>query len=221
MSLIEVMVVIVILIAVAAVVVPSAYSLMELEQRKAAKQLALTYQVLHDQAVLQNLTFRVAYHLDSHGYVVEVGSAETLIFDDPKKRAEYEEERNEKLARLSDDDRAAETRDAQFMELQDRFDTRVTLPHGTVFAGAYTPQYEDMVRPGDGSDDQPAIVYSYNFPNGFAEHTMVQLVSAKNPEEGYTVEIEPLSGRVRLHTELVDVRDGYGFVPEDGPDLPQ
>jgi len=41
-----------------------------------------------------------------------------------------------------------------------------------------------------------------------------------DPEEGYTVEVEPLSGKVHVHGELIDFEDSFEWVPDEGPDLP-
>ncbi len=221
MALIEILVVIAILVGVAAIVIPTVSSYMQLEQRRVAKELAITYELLHDQAVMRNVTFRIAYHLDANYYQIEVGDPKVLIFDDPEKRKEFEDDLEDMLGRFEDDDPdRPDDPESKFSRLQDRFGTKVELPRGTRFGGVYTPQYGEMLRPtGVDIEDEAAVAYSYIFSNGFTEHTVVWLVEEEDEESGYTVEIEPLSGKVHLSGELVDFRDRFDFVPEQGPEL--
>ena len=219
-TIIEVMVVIAIILAVAAIAVPAVGSMMALEQRKTAKNLALTYELLHDQAVLRNVTFRVAYHIDANFYQIEVGRPDTLIFSTPEARQEHEEALADKLSRFTDEEKAELAQESAFSQLINRFNTKVELPRGTRFGGVYTPQYEDMVKP-SGSDDPEdwTVVYSYIFPSGQAEHTVVHLVEADDEESGFSVEVAPLSGRVALLPELIDHRDRFSWVPDNAPEL--
>ena len=224
MTVLEVLVAIAILLAVVAAAAPALSAILSLEQRRVARDLALSYERLHDEAILRNVTFRFAYHVDGNYYEIEVGDPHTLIFDDPEKRVEYEEARADRLARYDDEELAeAQAAEPRFETLTVWHKRRVDLPHGTVFGGVYTPQYEDMVRPsglGEEDPDEPLIVYSYLFANGYAEPTIVQLVEADDPEEGFTLIVEPLTGRVRLEPELIDEHDLYRDVPGYPPDLP-
>jgi len=227
MTLIEVMVAVAIGVGLLALAVPTLSNLLQLKQRKAAKNLAITYTLLHDEAVLRNMTFRVAYHLNEGTYSVEVGDPAVLIFDDPDKRQEFEEERRDKLSRFDDDERALAKADelASFQALTEDLAKKVHLPDGTRFGGVYTPQYGEFVEPDEvdeqDEEEEPRVVYSYIFANGFSEHTVVHLVDERNPAQGYSIEIEPLSGRVHLKSELVDFDDRFDFVPDEGPELTQ
>jgi len=228
MTLIEVMVALAIGVGLLTLAVPTLSGMFQVKQRKAAKKLALTYTMLHDEAVLRNVTFRVAYHLNEGSYSVEVGDPAVLIFDDPEKREEFEEERADKLSRFSDDERAQAKADelSSFQALTENLAKKVTLPDGTRFGGVYTPQYGGFIEPDEQDeepeeDEEPTVVYSYIFASGFSEHTVVHLVEERNPEVGYSVEIEPLSGRVHMSSELVDFDERFDFVPDEGPELAQ
>ncbi len=103
--------------------------------------------------------------------------------------------------------------------------TEVQLPGGVQIGGVYTPQYGRIVKPGDTlseqtDEDAPTEVYSYIMNNGFTEHTLVWLVKDNDPDDGWTVEVEPLSGRVHLHGELLDLYDVQKRIPDEGPSLP-
>lgn len=221
MSLTEVLVVIVIGVLLVALLAPPVSSILELEQRAAARDLSLLYGQLHDEAIMRNVTFRVAYDLRQGSYKVEVAESGVLIFDDPDARERWDDNERRRLERLDDEARAAYAAERQsFSALQTRFKSEFELPTGAVFGGIYTPQYGEMVDASDFDDTEPAIVYSYIFANGQAEHTVIHLVASDDPEDGYTVEIEPLSGAVRMRGEIVDWRDSHDFVPDAGPDLP-
>lgn len=236
MSLVEVMVVIAILVALMALMGVGYAHIASLEQHRAAKRLALTFERLHDEAVLRNATFRIAYHLDDDKYVIEVGDNKTLIFSTPEERIEFEEERQRALRRYTEREIAEGDADDilehnKFAELNHRFAGTVQLPRGTRFAGVYTPQYGEFVHPthapGEEVDeddeidpDDKVVAYSYIFSSGYAEHALVQIVSERHPDEGYTVEVEPMSGKVTLHSELITFEDAWDWVPEEAPELP-
>ena len=91
-SMMEVLVVIAVLLALVAVLVPSVMSILQLRQRRAATELAMLYNQLHDEAVLYNATFRVRYDLQSDTYNVDVGETRAIIYSSPEQREKYEEE---------------------------------------------------------------------------------------------------------------------------------
>ena len=166
MTLMEVMVVIAILVVLIGVAVPAISSLLDLQLRRQARDIVMTYQRLHDEAILQNVSFRIGYDLDNNTYTIEAGEPGALIFDNPDDREEWED------------------------------------------------QLDD-----EGNVVGKQRIWTYIFPNGFTEHTVIWVVDADEPENGYTVEIEPLSGAIHLHGELVDWDDSYDFVPDEGPEL--
>jgi hypothetical protein len=44
-------------------------------------------------------------------------------------------------------------------------------------------------------------------------------VDNDDPEDGYTIEVEPISGKVSVTTELVDPRQSMTWRPTEGPQL--
>lgn len=242
MSLVEVMVAIAILLALAVVMVPAMGSFLQLEQRRVAQELATTYGYLHDEAVLQNVTYRIAYHIDENYYVIESGAPDALIFDDPDKRQAWEQARDDRMRSLSEDERAQAlaSEEPEFTGafgadagghagnngnlpvLQSDVRTRRDLPSGTVFGGVYTPQYGEFVEPDPvkALKDGPKVVYSHIFANGFTEQTVIHIVDASDPTQGYTIAVEPLSGKVTLIGDLKAFEDFRGDVPDEAPELP-
>ncbi len=230
MTLIEIMVVIAIIAVVLAVGLPTLRGILDAEQTAAARELALTYRYLRDEAALRNVTFRVAYDLDAASYTIEVGEPGTLIFTDPEARAEFEEELEDELKRFTareiEEGEAAdiEAKRGRFEGLNDpAFESAVSLPGNSFFHWIYTPQYEEAVyapeEPAE-EDAEHTVVYSYIFPNGFAEQTVVRIASIDDPEDGFTLVVEPLSGRVQLlddpELELDDLLD---WLPDEAPEL--
>lgn len=221
MTLTEVMVVIVIGLILMGVLAPSMMSFLLLDQHASAKELAMLYEQLHDEAVMRNVTFRIEYDLQSGHYQVQVAESGALIFDNPRSREEFEENEARRTRYMKEDELAAFNRKrANFAKLEARFKTDFELPSGTVFGGVYTPQYEEMVKRDRRGADENSKVYSYIFPNGQAEHTVVWIHSEGDDSDGYTIEVEPLSGAVKLHGRLIDWEDSYDFVPDEAPDLP-
>ncbi len=223
MSLLEIMVAIAILLVLTVVVIPGISSMMGMDKRKGARKLALIYERLNDEAVMRNRTYRIVYFLNEDRYVVEAGEPGALIAATPEDREEYEVEVRAKMAAMSDEERQRWLhKNKQPFESLGEGRMEVNLPAGMVFGGVYTPQYGELVEP-DGADDEDEKqrVESYVMSNGFTEHTIIWLVNDDDPTDGYTIEVAPLSGEVTLHGELVDWRDAFAHVPDEGPALPQ
>lgn len=228
MTLLEVMVVMAILLVLTAVLLPAGRSVFELEQRQVARKLATTYERFHDEAVMRNRSFRITFFLDENRYVIEPGEAGALVAASPEDRERFEAAERAKLEYMSDEEKSAFLHRARqpFEALEQAGKMEVQLPDGVRLGGVYTPQYGRMVVPGEKpegmEDDEDAKlrVRSYIMNNGFSEHTIIWIVDADDPEDGWTIEVEPLSGAVRLHGELLEPRDGFAWVPEEGPSLP-
>lgn len=230
LSLMEVMVVIAIVLGLTAVLIPGTRSLLELNQRSAARKLALQLERFHDEAVMRNRSFRFTFYLDEDRYAIEAGEPGALISASPEDRERYEKEVKDKLDDMTDEQKAAwkHTNRQPFELLEVAGKMEVELPRGVKFGGVYTPQYGRMIRPGDKlegmgkgdkGDDEPLKVFSYVMNTGLSEHAVIWLVDAGDPTDGWTIEVEPLSGVIRMYGDLVDPTDAFGFVPTSGPTL--
>ncbi len=225
-SLVEIMVVLAIMAVVLGIGIPSLNAIFDVQQRGAARELAMTYSFLITEASMRNVTFRIAYNLDANTYQIEVGDPDTLVFSDPDTRRAFEEEREKKLKRFEPKDDAPEAEGDK--DPLDRFagldmpgfSSKVELPTNSVFSFVYTPQYgEPQVaaeEPPETAEEQK-IVYSYVFANGSAEHTVVRIVDGDDPDDGFTVELEPLSGRVSVESELRDIGESMSWIPSEAP----
>jgi type II secretory pathway pseudopilin PulG len=237
-TLLEMMVAIGIMALMLAVAVPSLAAIWDLEQRGLARDLAQTYRFLQSEATLRNVCFRIAYDLDAGGYTIQVGDPSTLVFGTPEEReaARAEEEKGIKMfdkpaaaaepsadgTTVSGDAGTGTDRKFTGLDVQG-FESKVEFPVTTRYGFVYTPEYAEpqVPTPPDverKEEDGPNVVYSYVFPNGDIEYTVVRIVDVDDPEDGYTVEAEPTSGRVTIDPDLVDVGASLAWLPSDPPE---
>jgi hypothetical protein len=230
MTLIELMVAIAIMLLFFGIMLPSMSGVLLLKQRQAARDLALIYARLHDEAILRNRTFRIAFHLDEGFYEVEMGHPEALIHANPDDREAFQERLEEMKEDLTEEEWAKLQEKYAFVPVETAEGARVQLPEGLRFVSVYTPQYEEPLRPHTpeerarlkerpDEDDPPRVAYSHVFASGFAEYTLVQVVNDEDERDGYTVIVDPLSGKVELEPELVDKREAFKDIPREGPAL--
>ena len=234
MTLMEIMVSIAIIAGIFGIALPGLGGLFGLERSQMAKQIATTYNFLREEAGLRSVSFRVEYDLDRNSWSVQVGDPNTLVFTDAEARMEFEEQIEDELARYTQ--REIEEGEArEILEKRGRFDglegdrtlpTRVELPGGTVFGWIYTPQYEEPVEapdePWDAEMDEESdrrIAHSHVFPDGYMEHTLIYLVDENDPDDGLTLEVEPLTGRVQIHAGEVRPEDRRDWLPDAAPEL--
>ena len=239
-TLLEMMVVIGVMALVLAVAVPSLSSIWDLEQRGLARELAQTYRFLQSEATLRNVCFRLKYDLDAGGYTIEVGDPGSLVFGSPEEREEAMEA-EQKAIRMFDtpglsgmsaasgspttvSQDPGTGSDKKFTGLDmSGFKSKIEFPVTTGYGFVYTPQYkEPQVPTPEGverkEEDGPNVVYSYVFPNGDIEYTVVRLVDIDDPEDGYTIEAEPSSGRVTIDPDLTEVGQSLAWLPSEAPE---
>lgn len=226
LTLLEILVVLAIMGGLTAVAVPSMNALFDLEQRGAARDLAATYKFLVQEAAMRNVTFRIAYNLDDNTYTIEVGDPDTLVFSNPEARARFEEEREDQLKMFTKDAReeaeAEDERKTRFAGLSmPGMEGKVALPGNSAWGFVYTPQYTEpqVWEEKKNEDDPPKIVYSYVFANGEAEYTVVRIVSIDDPEDGYSIEVEPVSGNVRVEGDLIEIGQSLSWLPSEAPTI--
>jgi len=231
LTLIEILVALAVMALVAAISIPTIDGLLSLKQRSAAKDLAQTYTWLLDEAALRNVAFRMVYNLDKSTWLIEAGDPATLVFSNPDAREDHDEKVEDDMAKYTKreiaegaGDDEEETR-GRFTGLGNiAFKSAQTLPSGTRFSFVYTPQYEDEGLtptedgpPDDEEDEQ--VAYTYVFPDGTAEHTVVRIVDEDDETDGWTIEVLPISGEIRLTSDLIDPSESMEWIPEEGPEI--
>ena len=126
----------------------------------------------------------------------------------------------------SDDDEVTDLRDAgkRFEGLEsEMFKTEQKLPEGLSFDFVYTPQYGEEGRrpnsePPEESKDE-IIAYSHIFPDNTAEHTVIRIINDEDPEDGYTLEIEPMTGTIKITDQIITPSDSMSWLPDEGPSI--
>lgn len=233
LTLIEIMVALAIMVTIGAVAVPTLDGLLGLKQRAAAKELTQTYTWLLDEAALRNVAFRVVYNLDQRTWAIEAGDPATMVFSSPEAREEFDEELEDAMSRFTKreiEEGAAEEIEAKkgrFTGLEGLdvgFETAKPLPDGTVFSYVYTPQYEEEGQQPtkDGPPEDPSeeiMAYTYVFPDGTAEHTVVRIADEDDPDDGWTIEVMPISGEIKMTEAILDPQESLDWVPEEGPEI--
>ncbi|HND28745.1 MAG TPA: type II secretion system protein [Myxococcota bacterium] len=228
MTLVEIMVVLGVLALIAAVAIPSLAGVFDVQQRAAARELAQMYRFLLAEASLRNVTFRLAFNLDAGTWKIEVGDPEATVFGTPEELEAWEKDNRTmikdraKMAKQEEGEAPEEDR-SRFAGLSyPGLDTEGSLPADCMFAWVYTPQYGQPQTPSEIAPEdaeEQRVVYSYVYPDGTADHTVVRIVDNDDPEDGYTVEIEPLSGETHVDGDNLDPLESLSWLPEDPPSI--
>jgi len=98
----------------------------------------------------------------------------------------------------------------------------VYLPEGTEFLWVQTAQYRDPVTANSSPPEEieeESIAYSMIFPNGMMEPTLIRVVDSDDQDDGVTIMVEPLSGRVEIVEEELELEDWLDWLPDEGPEL--
>ena len=127
---------------------------------------------------------------------------------------------------VAEDDLGEDPTQGQFEGLSELGFVTEQLPSDTRVEFVYTPQYApDGARSSWSPEELPeledrTIAHTYIFPDGSAEHTVVRLVDVDDPDDGYTIEVEPLTGKVNLTTEVIEPGQSMAWLPVEGPQIP-
>ena len=233
MTLIEIVVVIAIMGLVAVVAAPTLSGVFALKQQAAVNELGQTYIWLQEEASLRNVSFRIAFNLDRHTWKIEMGDPEAVVFASAEEAKEYQAEKKRKMRRYTKRRAKEEGIDLEeelgsFEQFDDpALKSEHQLPDGISFLFVYTPQYTDKgVRPNrdmpDEAEDE-AIAYSHIFSDGTVEHTIIRIVEGRGDQvfedEGYSLEVDPLGGRITMTDEEIDPRKALSWLPDEGPDF--
>ncbi|MBN1336860.1 MAG: hypothetical protein JXB39_12960 [Deltaproteobacteria bacterium] len=230
MTLMEILVAIAIIIGIMSISVPTLYNVLALEQHAVARELAGTIAFLRDEATLRGVTFRVAFDLDRGSWKVQAGAPDATIFATPEEREAWERDLQDRLARYTqreiEEGAANEILDqtGRFEDMSEvSLDTVQELPGGTQFGWIWTSQWEEPVRPSPVPPEDPAddrVVYLHVFPDGQLEAAVVRIVSEGDPDDGYTLVVEPLTGRIQMEAEEVEPEALFAWLPLEAPEMP-
>ncbi len=190
MTLIELMVGMTILGVILSVVVGGIRSFSDAELKKASNKLSSTIRYLYNKSATERLYLRLAYDISENSYKVE-SSSEPFVVEVLTK------EELEKKARDGQDDDAIPEHNP-FSAEESYLLKPVKLGDDIKFADVQVSYLKARINGG--------IAYTYFLPNGFATPTIINL-SDEAGEAFYSLEILPLSGRVRIETKHKDLHE--------------
>jgi len=235
LTLAELMITILILGIIALVGLPALNSIGAVKEKSSIKELGQTYLWLIEEASVRNVVFRVKFNLDQRTWKVEVADPTMMIFSSPEEAEAFQEEVEDDRSKLpgsfsenqgDDDEDMVDLRDGgkRFEGLESEiFSTEQTLPEGLSFEFVYTPQYgEEGLRPNPEPPEESKdeiIAYSHVFPDNTVEHTVIRVISNDDPDDGYTLEIEPMTGTIRITDEIISPTDSMSWLPDEGPTI--
>lgn len=221
-TLMEIIVAMVLLTALVAIATPFVSNALGAQVKSKARQLAGTMRYLYDEAGVKSTNFRLVLNLDRHSYKVEQCDASpedffggALLFknaQDREKGLELLAERQRQLEDYASAGSAPPEPDPtqRCKPSQDERLAEVTFEEPVTLLGVWTPQYAQVMRGNpDGPSENPEddlLVDIYFLKGGYAERAYVYL--SDGGEEIYTLELEPLTGRVSLY-------DGEKEVPRE------
>ena len=190
LSLIEIMIVLVIIGSIMALgvvyLLPS--ETQELQER--AVRISGTVKYLFDEAIVKKKYYRIAFDLDNSSYRVE-SSVQPFLLE----LSENEEDAKSKAAATES---APETQPDFATEAEDMLADAVVFPKDIKIKDIYVSHLKGAQTSG--------IVYVYIFPNGWVEPTVINL-SDKKEEFFFSLEINPITGKVKIRNEYFELKN--------------
>jgi general secretion pathway protein H len=188
-----------IIAAASAMVMPSIASVSGADAKKAAGELAGSMRALFDTAALRHQTCRLAIDLPVEKEKRPTFWAECAPGPAGVSAADARED-DDALARRFPDEADPEIRRmlgaSTFGKLKDRMIVQRELPGRTTFGPIHLEGRRDAQETG--------TAYVYFFPGGQAQRAWIPVVDGSNV---FTVVTEPFTGRVRVVSGKVEVRD--------------
>ena len=185
-TLIEVLVVIGIIGLVMSLAIPGIGLVMKANINNSSRELATVIRAAHDESILKGAVYRVAFDLDRSQYWVEIGDRDFLMRTTDQ--AETERKLNEKR---NDEDKTKHQDPFQLAQLVTK--KKKTLALGVKFSDIFTSRSKDAIKGG--------IAYSFVFPFGFIEKTVIHLKDDMDRE--VTLVVSSVTGKSRMFEHYV------------------
>lgn len=179
--------------------------------KRDAYVLASNIGAIHTRAITKNAYFRMVFNLDEHTYTTEL--ADTRFFIGQGK------EEDDKPLWLPKDKKATQAGQVQFVEdaegpamhyaaaseVKDALLKKMEFKRGIKLAGVMTTHQKDVRESGK--------AYLYFFPNGFMEKAVIFVTDGTRT---FSLETQPLTGRVRVYNERIRVPSDFDREEEYG-----
>jgi general secretion pathway protein H len=184
--------------AAAIMVMPAVSSVTGADAKKAAGELAGSMRALFDTAALRHATCRMVIDLGSTEqrptFWAECAPGPAGVAADA--RGEDEDDLARRFPSEADPAIRAMLAASTFGKLKDRLIPQRELPGRTRFGPVHLEGRRDAMESG--------IAYVYFFPGGRAQRAWIPIVDGKNV---FTVVTEPFTGRTRVVTGKVEVKE--------------
>lgn len=203
-------------------------SIAKSELRGSASKLAGAIRYCFDRAVTTGAYFRLVIDLDDNKYWAERSDERFYLTrgkeDSPGGGQAYDEQAAEKKQAEEDKklkemqtsvggtmmtlDPPPEPKRAKFQTFKDAALPQVKLSRAHLY-DVFTPRQREPYTKGR--------AYLYFFPDGHTERAVVRLTDGE--DSWYSLVVHPLSGRVEVRAEKVEIKSDFGEKDEEGKDV--
>jgi prepilin-type N-terminal cleavage/methylation domain-containing protein len=207
LTFVEIMIVMTIAAIISAVAISSISSVTNNRVRAEALRLSGAMRMVYGRAAINGLRYQFVFDIEANAYRVEC-SSENVLIEPPQDEDRAERRRT---SRYADDDQEADpfglgssapTLDDCSEDLLEAY----TLRDGVRLRGVLTTHDSEPV-----TSEQNGIAF---FPNGFVERSMIWIES-DDERTVVTLTVDPMTGRVRIWGEDLDVPEDFFSVEED------
>ena len=194
-TLIELLVVLAVIVVISAAAAPAIGSLTGANARQAAGQVSGAMRHLFDTAAMRHQTCRLVLDLDGRAWWAECkpGAGGLSRREDP---AEEEEDLETRFPDEKDADLRRILAKTRFGAFEDRLVSKRELPGNAGFGRIRLEGRRDAIEEGK--------AYVHFFPGGRAQRAYVPIADG---DHLYTVVLEPMTGRARVVSGPVEVRE--------------
>lgn len=192
-TLLEILIVIAILGLVALVAIPSINNTFRFSVKSSAQDIATLIKDTSNSAQVTGKIHRIVYDLSKEQYWVEWTSDEALLDSEESKK--YEQEHQTIFKKSTSDE--TRPQGASFSMAKTLTSKKKSLPIGVKYKDVITEQTEEPITEG--------VAYTYVFPHGITEKTIVHLTdSAKND---VSLIVSNLLGRSQIEGRYIDLKE--------------
>ena len=207
-TLAEIVIVLFIVAMMVYIAIPGVGMVTRSRLKDAARTLAGALKFLYNYSATHNLYCRMAFDIDERKYSAECSEDRYTLMQEKEKsfdgrrvieEKEEEDEATATFGLLESEKEAWRLKHYKvtFQQVTSRLLAERTLPDGIDFDGVWVIHQSERYTAGD--------AYIYFFPSGYVERSIVHLADSSG--RIYSLDIFPLSGRVK-------VVDGYVEVPD-------
>lgn len=203
LTLIELMVAITIIAVMFMVAASGLRQLFDVNLKKSASEMAAMLRYLSAKAVTENLYLRVVYDLDNKEYWVEESHERFLIVkENPKEKVSKKDQ-----AAKKDEDKDKDKESSKESDGTEEEKPAFNVSQSVLLKKRHLPgevRFKDVYADYLGHKEETGQVHTYFFPDGNSTGTIVHLQEGENEEDVFSVELTPVSGRVRISREYVE-----------------